>query len=176
MAWGRLGLPDRVRFLLAVLVFLGPGLVTAKQRRLEKRVVLFLITTGVTIWMYWDVFSSASIPLILLAIPGAVINGFCEEALWRGLYIKVFPKDWLSGLLFPSIGFALWHIAPQLVFPSEGGIFPFVLSTLFLGLSYGWIAYRTESARWTAISHSLSAVIAVGGYFPLVLYRLFGWW
>jgi uncharacterized protein len=136
-------------------------------------VLLFLIITGVTIWMYWENFIRASLTLILLSIPIAALNGFCEEALWRGLYNQVFPGDWLRGLVLPSIGFAFWHIAPQLIFPSDRGIFPFVLSTFFLGLAYGWIAFRTGSARWTAISHSLSGVIAVGGPITYIVYKLF---
>jgi hypothetical protein len=38
-----------------------------------------------------------------------------------------------------------------------------VLSTFFLGLAYGFIAYRTGSARWTAISHSLNSILALSG-------------
>jgi hypothetical protein len=45
-----------------------------------------------------------------------------------------------------------------------------VLSTLFLGLAYGYIAYRTGSAKWTAISHSLSGILALSSYLaPSVL-------
>ena len=136
-------------------------------------VLLFFTITGVTIWMYWDDFVHAPLVLILLSVPFATINGFCEEALWRGLYNRVFPKDWLRGLILPSIAFAVWRIAPQLIFPSERGIFPFVLSTFFLGLAYGWIAFRTRSARWTAISHSLSGIIAIGGPVTHIIYKLF---
>jgi hypothetical protein len=32
---------------------------------------------------------------------------------------------------------------------------------LFLELAYGFIAYRTGSARWTAISHSFNGAIAL---------------
>jgi hypothetical protein len=42
-------------------------------------------------------------------------------------------------------------------------VYGFVVSTLFLGLAYGFIAYRTGSARWTAISHSVSGILALSG-------------
>jgi membrane protease YdiL (CAAX protease family) len=37
-----------------------------------------------------------------------------------------------------------------------------VLSTFALGLAYGWVAYKTGSARWTALSHSLAGLLAFG--------------
>ena len=43
------------------------------------------------------------------------------------------------------------------------GILPFALSTLFLGLGYGWIAYRTGSVRWVAFSHGLGGILSLGG-------------
>jgi membrane protease YdiL (CAAX protease family) len=125
---------------------------------------LLLVVTGVTLVMYLQGFLHASPALILVAIPCALIDGLSEEILWRGLYIRSFPSNpWLA-VVYPSVGFALWHIVPQLVFPSSGGIFVFVLSTLFLGLAYGWIAYRVGSARWTALSHSLNGVLALSGH------------
>jgi membrane protease YdiL (CAAX protease family) len=136
-------------------------------------VLLFLVVTVISILMYWKDFTQAPLALVLVAIPVAIFNGFCEEALWRGLYTRIFPHQWLAGLVLPAIGFALWHFAPQSVHPSGTGVLPFVLSTLFLGLSYGWIAYRTGSARWTAISHSLSGIAAVGGPIALTILRLF---
>lgn len=126
--------------------------------------LLLLITIGALV-MYpvGNLFSSPNL-LIIIAIPVALLNGICEETFWRGLYLKVFPDSVSKGVVYPSIGFALWHISPQLVFPSETGIIPFVISTFFLGLSYGWIAYRTRTIRWTSLSHSLNGILALGGY------------
>lgn len=118
--------------------------------------------------MYAGEFLRAPLTLILLAVPLATINGFCEELLWRGLYVRLFPRNpWLA-ILYPSVGFALWHLAPQTVFPTEN-IPGFMISTFFLALPYGFIAYRTGSARWTAISHSLSGILALSGYLAPIL-------
>ena len=110
---------------------------------------------------------------MIIAIPVAIINGVCEELLWRGLYIKVFPNNALLGVIFPAIGFAFWHISPQLIFPAEQGVWPFVTSTLFLGLSYGWIAYKTKSIKWNAISHSLGGILDLGGAIAPSIFVLF---
>jgi membrane protease YdiL (CAAX protease family) len=106
---------------------------------------------------------AAPIKILLTAVPVAVVNGVCEELLWRGLYVKVFPGNAALGVIYPSIGFALWHISPQLVVPAETGEWAFVASTFFLGISYGWISYRTGSIKWNAISHSIGGILDLGG-------------
>ena len=62
--------------------------------------------------------------------------------------------------IYPTIDFAVWHISPHLAIPEEGGIVTFVMATFFLGLCYGWVAYRTGSIKWTAVSHSLIGLFA----------------
>lgn len=76
--------------------------------------------------------------------------------------VFVLSSRWLA-ILWPALGFAVWHFAPQTVFPAEN-VSGFVISTFFLGLAYGFIAYRTGSVKWTAISHSLSGILALSGY------------
>ena len=117
---------------------------------------------------------SAPIELLILAVPIAIINGICEELLWRGLYVKAFSGNVVLGVIYPSIGFAFWHISPQLVIPAETGIWPFVLSTFFLGISYGWISFKTGSIKWNAISHSLGGILDLGGAIaPSIMVLLF---
>ena len=119
--------------------------------------------------MYGKDFVAAPLVLILIAIPYATVNGVCEELLWRGLYVKAFSTNpWLA-MVYPAFGFALWHFVPQIIFPADNEI-GFVLSTLFLGLAYGFIAYRTGSARWTAISHSLNGILALASPFGTMIY------
>ncbi|MBN1667888.1 MAG: CPBP family intramembrane metalloprotease [Anaerolineales bacterium] len=135
--------------------------------------LLWLVVTVVTVFMYGQDFVHALLVLILVAIPLAIVNGVCEEMLWRGLYVHLFSnRPWL-GIVYPSIGFALWHFAPQIALPDENGI-EFVISTLFLGLAYGYIAYRTGSAKWTAISHSLNGILALSGMLGPSILKLLG--
>jgi membrane protease YdiL (CAAX protease family) len=133
--------------------------------------LLWIVITVVTIFTYGGEFIDAAAGLILLSIPLATINGVCEEILWRGLYVRVFPKNLWLGILFPAIGFALWHFAPAQVF-YEGNTAAFIVSTFFLGLAYGFIAYRCGSARWTAISHSINGVLALSGMLAPSLVKL----
>ena len=135
--------------------------------------VLWVIVTVVTLVMYGKSFIKAPLTLILLAIPLAMLNGFSEEILWRGMFIRAFPGNPWLGVLYPAAGFALWHLAPQSVFPAEN-VPGFILSTFFLGLAYGCIAYSTGSAFWTAISHSLGGILALSGMLVPTLIRSFG--
>ena len=131
-------------------------------------VVLFIFISLVTLMLYGKDFIQAPLTLIMVSIPVAIINGVCEELLWRGLYIKIFPDNAWLAILFPTIGFALWHLVPVQIFSVEDKL-AFVLSTFLLGLAYGWIAFKTGSAKWTAISHSLNGILALGGFIAPIL-------
>jgi len=137
--------------------------------------VLLVMIVVITVIMYPPSgLLAAPVKLLIIAIPVAIINGICEELLWRGLYVKAFQGNFVLGIVYPSIGFALWHISPQLVIPAETGIWPFVLSTFFLGISYAWISYRTSSIKWNAISHSIGGILDLGGAIaPSVVVLLF---
>ena len=105
-------------------------------------------------------------PLMLLASAGfALVNGAAEELLWRGIYLAEFPRQPLVGYLYPSLGFGAWHLAPQSVRPSHmpGGRWAFAATAVFMGLTYGWVARRTGSIRWTVVSHMVTDFFGLGG-------------
>lgn len=99
----------------------------------------------------------------------ALVNATTEELLWRGLYTTAFPNDVALGYVYPAIGFALWHLAPQTVVPSDypGGALAFVGSAGLWGLLYGWVAWQTRSIRWTTFSHVLLDFSGLGGAYYL---------
>ena len=156
----------------------GIGNLLKDQKRLFSRenwlaALLWIAVAAGAIAMYGQGFFQAPLTLILLAIPVATLNGLCEELLWRGLYVRAFPNNpWLGGV-YPAVGFALWHFAPQTIYPAENQL-GFTLSTLFLGLVYGFISYRTGSAKWAAVSHSLSGILALNGMIGPSILALFG--
>jgi membrane protease YdiL (CAAX protease family) len=133
--------------------------------------ILSLTVIG-AIWMYFlPNLGKVSIWVVLFS-PVAIVNGICEEALWRGMYVKAFEKKLVLACIYPAIGFALSHISPELVFPAKRGMLPFIISTFFLGLAYGWVAYKTDSAKWTAITHSLIGLLAFGKPLSTSIVRL----
>jgi membrane protease YdiL (CAAX protease family) len=133
-----------------------------KQNWLPAALLIMIVV--ITVIMYPPTrLVAVPMKLLLIALPIAVINGVCEELLWRGLYVKALRGNMILGVVYPLVGFALWHISPQLLIPAGTGVWPFVLSTFFLGISYGWISYRTGSIKWNAISHSIGGILDLGG-------------
>jgi len=111
----------------------------------------------------------ATFAVVVSSVLIAVINGTAEEVLWRGVYTLAFPErstsGWLYGYLLPSVGFAVWHFAPQSLSPSghPGGAWALVVFALFLGLAWGWVARKTGSIRWVALVHILFDLSGLGG-------------
>lgn len=124
--------------------------------------IVFVLVPAVAVLMYGREFVNSPLRLIAAAVPSAVLNGFCEEVLWRGLFVSVFPDNAWLAVVYPAAGFALWHLAPQQVI-SSGSKAGFILSTFVLGLAYGLIAYQTGSPFWPSVSHSASGIMALGG-------------
>jgi membrane protease YdiL (CAAX protease family) len=105
--------------------------------------------------------------IVLASAAIALVNATAEEVLWRGTYAAVFPGRAILGYLYPAVGFALWHLAPQSVFASTapGGAALFVLVSLLFGLTWSWVAWRTGSIRWTTLSHVLLHFSGLGALF-----------
>jgi membrane protease YdiL (CAAX protease family) len=95
--------------------------------------------------------------IVLASAVQALINASAEELLWRGTYLAVFPKSFALGFLYPTVGFAVWHYAPQVVFPSRypGGKTSFVATAGLFGLLWGRVASRNDAVGWSVVSHIL---------------------
>ncbi|WP_169311808.1 CPBP family intramembrane glutamic endopeptidase [Spirochaeta thermophila] len=135
-------------------------------------ILLFAVTILSPFFMYFLPRFSSTPPLVLLlSVPLALVHAFFEELFWRGLYIKEFPDSVVWGVVIPSLFFSLWHVAPQFAIPADDVVL-FVASTLPLGFVYGFVAYATKSARWSAIGHGISGVMAYSGFLSLSLSRV----
>lgn len=75
-----------------------------------------------------------------------------EELLWRGVFVNYWPRNFMWGVLYPSVGFGLWHLAPQIIHPAANPL-AFAVGSIVIGLCWGWVAWRTRSLRATTISH-----------------------
>jgi membrane protease YdiL (CAAX protease family) len=101
--------------------------------------------------------AQANKKIVLASAGQALVNASAEELLWRGTYQAVFPRSFALGYLYPSVGFAEWHYAPQVVFPSRypGGASSFVVSAGLFGLLWARVASRSGSIGWCVVSHIL---------------------
>ena len=154
----------------------GPGWATSASPTLSERVFavgLSLVARCVCLLApplvsFSVIFPTAlrkanSSKILLIAALLALVNGPREEILWRGTYLTLFPGDIWLGLLSSTTGFALWHFAPQSIFPSKGpgGRSALVVEVWFLGLLWAWVANNTGVISWTAIAHVLIDFSAV---------------
>jgi hypothetical protein len=98
----------------------------------------------------------------------AVVNAVGEELLWRGAYLDTFPEDVWRGAVWPWVGFTLWHLAPQIVFPSRHGRAGFLGGAALVGAASGRVAWTTRGLRWTLVPHILTEPAGSGR-------RCFGW-
>lgn len=94
-----------------------------------------------TVWLPW--------------ITLALINPWIEEFYWRGLLLD-FTKNWSAWLavLYSSVLFAVNHAAFGLYSEINSG-FDLIISTLFMGIAWGFVYLKTHSLRWVIFSHFL---------------------
>jgi hypothetical protein len=71
------------------------------------------------VFIFPKALQKASFPIVLVSTLLALVNGPLEELFWRGAYITLFPGNLWLGLLYPTVGFALWHFAPMSIFPPQ---------------------------------------------------------
>jgi membrane protease YdiL (CAAX protease family) len=105
-----------------------------------------------------------SIVVFFIGIPLATLNGFCEEVIWRGLFMQTFRKSVFLSIVYPTVLFGAWHISSELVNLNKGllDMLPLAVIAMPLGLVYAVVARRNGSIRWVAIAHSMIGILAFG--------------
>lgn len=101
----------------------------------------------------------ATVAVVALAWVIAIVNASLEELLWRGVYVRLFPDRLVAGWLYPAALFALWHLSPTSI---RGSAVVLVTGAAYLGLVYGWVAYRTGTIRHTIPAHILLNAMGLG--------------
>ncbi len=161
--------------LIAPLLLVGPQQLIDLFRDVPNRlgdpawlgfICLVLPVIGGYVYFFPAARRGATRSIILASLAHALINGVLEEVLWRGVYVSIFPGQWLPGVIYPAIGFGLWHLAPQSIVPHTGGggKFGFAFSAIFLGLAFGWVAMSTGTILWVSLSHVLMDFAGLGGH------------
>lgn len=115
--------------------------------------------------------SNLTLPIVLVSVLIASVIGFTEEVLWRGTFVRLFPDSRTLGYLYPSLGFAVWHVAPLSVHGNSmpGGTYSFVAYSLVFGLSLGYYTWQTGSIRWATGVHVLHDFLGLPGFLWLGL-------
>lgn len=96
----------------------------------------------------------------VLLISTAFGNGFFEEVLWRGVYLKYFSENIFYSIIWPAFWFALWHYIPGSLSPNSNVIGLMIGAGLF-GLYLGFLAKKTGSIWWCIVCHTLGGILMV---------------
>ncbi|HEY82408.1 MAG TPA: CPBP family intramembrane metalloprotease [Dehalococcoidia bacterium] len=104
-------------------------------------------------------YQKESVWIFLLLLSTACGNGFFEEVLWRGVYLKLFPDNIFYRMIWPSVWFALWHYAPGSVLGDE--VAGLMIGAGLFGLYLSYLAKKTNTLWWPMITHFLSGIIMV---------------
>lgn len=94
-------------------------------------------------------------------IGSGVVNAVGEELLWRGLFVHEFPEDLLRGAAWPLAGFSIWHLAPQIVLPSQMGRWKFVLGAALVGSVSALSTWRNRGLRNCLLPHAATDACGV---------------
>jgi len=100
---------------------------------------------------------SVWIALLLFSTPFG--NGFFEEVLWRGVYVKLFPNNVFFWMIWPSVWFALWHYAPGSV--SSGNPARLMIGAGVMGFYLSYLAKKRNTVWWGIVVHTVGGIIMV---------------
>lgn len=98
--------------------------------------------------------------ILLLLLSSALGNGIFEELLWRGVYLQLFPRNLLTGVIWPTIGFALWHYVPGSMNP-DGNLATLMIGAGIFGFYLSYLARKTGSIWWGMVAHAVGGIIMV---------------
>lgn len=115
--------------------------------------------------VFWHAAPQLPVSILLAILAIALMNGLTEELFWRGVFITHFPSNIRLGLFLPLLVFTAWHVALLLI-PGvhyQGGAPALLGGALYMGLSWGWVVWRTGDIRSVSIAHVLANTFAFSG-------------
>jgi len=135
-----------------------------RPRRPDTKTILLVVFPLLMSTMYRFIpgmeYQKNSVLILLILLSTTIGNGFFEEMLWRGIYMKLFPDNIFLRIIWPSIWFALWHYVPGSVSPS-GNVIGLMIGAGFLGFYSSFLARITDTIWWSIIVHTLGGIIMV---------------
>ncbi|MFD2514857.1 CPBP family intramembrane glutamic endopeptidase [Pontibacter locisalis] len=101
-----------------------------------------------------------SIYFILAA--AALVNGFIEEFYWRGAFISRYKQNFFFAFLVPTALFGFWHISVYAAYgiAYQGGFWPLVGGAFFMGIIWGYTAFKQQRVLVPTIAHILANFFA----------------
>lgn len=115
--------------------------------------------------VFKEVAPIAGFQVLIISLVFALINGTFEEMFWRGIYNKIFNNNIFLAYIFPTLFFGIWHIALYMAHGIlyQGGFASLVGGSIFMGLLWGWVAYKTKSIKVVTVAHIITNFFAFTG-------------
>lgn len=104
-------------------------------------------------------YDKESVWILLLLLSTTFGNGFFEEVLWRGVYVKLFPNNIIFRMIWPSIWFAIWHYVPGSIL--HGNVLGLIIGSGMMGLYLSYLTKKTNTLWWPIVVHVLGGIIMV---------------
>lgn len=111
----------------------------------------------------FSLFRHADIAAIAPRIPVVIMVAFAHEVIWRGLYMFGFRGNQNMAVLFPAAMWALWSVAPSVIYEYGGFIIYFAIKYFIYGLIWGYYAHRAKSIRVSFLAHVIWAILGMMG-------------
>jgi len=107
-------------------------------------------------------YDKSSVWILLLLLSSTIGNGFFEELLWRGVYVRLFPDSIFYRMIWPGIWFALWHYVPGSVSSgSVAGLIGLMAGAGVMGLYLSYLTRKTNTLWWSILVHFIGGIIMV---------------
>ena len=129
------------------------------NRKVLLLVAIPLILASISRFMPGMEYEKESVWIFLLLLSTTFGNGFFEEVLWRGVYMKLFPKSIFYRMLWPSLWFAIWHYAPGSVLSDS--LVTLMVGAGVFGLYLSYLTRKTNTIWWSIVTHFLSGIIMI---------------
>jgi len=123
------------------------GMVHGRHPQRLEAALLVVPPLGALATELWPKRALVDPPTAAVMVSTGLVNALGEELLWRQAFVAEFPDDVVRGALWPLLGFAMWHLAPQIVLPSSRGRWPFVAAATVVGAASTYSAWRSGSIR-----------------------------
>ena len=135
-----------------------------RPQKLRLKVILLVLFPVLMASLYRFIpgmgYQKPNLWILLLLLSTTVGNGFFEEVLWRGVYMKLFPDNIVFRIIWPSIWFALWHYVPGSVH-SDGNVIGLMIGSGLFGFYLSFLAKQTDTVWWCIVAHILSGIVMV---------------
>ena len=138
---------------------------TSKTTLFTYNLLSFIPACATGFIVFMPTINVASAIPIIIALIYAILNGSIEELFWRGLFNKAFNNNIIFAFIYPTIMFSGWHVALAsangVIY--TGGSITLLVGASFMGMLWGFVAYKTKSIKYITIAHIITNFFAFSG-------------